>query len=141
MSAVGSRSALAAGLGCRSGCSTEDIVAAVGAALARAGRTLAEVEAFYAPELKNAEAGLRTAALQLGKPLCLLPMAALRAHTSGALSASPRVLERFGVPSIAETAALAGACRDPGGVRARLLGPRVAVGGSTCALAVREPLR
>ena len=140
MSALGS--GIAVGLGCRSGCSADDIVAAVTAALASAGCSLAEVEAFYAPELKLAEAGLRAAADELGKPLRMLPMAALREQSAAVLSSSPLVLERFGVPSIAETAALAGAClaqRARG--RAHLLGARVAVGGATCALAVRESAR
>jgi cobalt-precorrin 5A hydrolase len=43
------------------------------------------------------------------------------------------VLALMGIPSVAEAAALAG-----GGLSARLILPRIAVGSATCALAVSE---
>jgi cobalt-precorrin 5A hydrolase len=142
---------VSAGLGCRSECSAQDIIAALDAVLARAGRARAEVRALYAPDTKSSERGLLAAAESLRIPLLFLTLPALRLHRSAALTSSPRVQALYRVPSIAETAALAGAaaaelCGSPqlGGAslaaaqRVRLLGPRHAVGGATCALAVVE---
>jgi cobalt-precorrin 5A hydrolase len=131
---------IAAGIGCRSSCNAHDIVAAVHAALAQAGRRLDEVAALYAPALRQDAAALPLAAAQLAKPLRLVAHAALLQHSAACLTHSERVLAALGVPSIAETAALAGADAATCGANARLLGPRVAYGGATCALAtVEEP--
>jgi cobalt-precorrin 5A hydrolase len=69
----------------------------------------------------------------------LLPAAALAAHAGGAASRSPHVLARFELPSVAETAALAGAF-ELGHRRApvRLLAPRLLAGAAACALARAE---
>jgi cobalt-precorrin 5A hydrolase len=155
---------LVAGLGCRSGCAVDDVIAALDAALGSARRARCDVKALYAPEFRRAEAGLLGAAAVLDIPLLFLPLSALQLQRTAALSASPLVEERFGVPSIAETAALAGselaiaraapspiASDDEAGApaiaeaastkRPRLLGPRMAAGGATCALAELEGVR
>jgi len=124
---------IAAGVGCRGGCTRQDIAAALELALTRAGRTLPEVSALYAPDFKSGERGLAELAAALAIPLVLLPNAALQAQSAAVLTRSARVERSFGVPSIAETAALAGAARSGGA--ARLLGPRVVFGAATCALA------
>jgi cobalt-precorrin 5A hydrolase len=130
---------IAAGLGCRAGCATDDILAALAAALARAERSLVDVHALYAPEFKASEKSLQVLAQRLDKPLLLLPMAALRAQQGATLSTSQHALQRYGLSSVAETAALAGACCLPGaGERPRLLVPRCIAGGATCALAIAE---
>ena len=130
---------IAAGLGCKTGCAVDDIVAAVTRALVCAGKDLTEVHAFYAPDFKQGETSLRSAASRLNKRLVLLPMIALEAQAHAALSSSARVAERFGLPSVAETAALAGAVEQTGARgSARLLGPRSTAGGATCALAIYE---
>jgi cobalt-precorrin 5A hydrolase len=131
---------IAAGVGCKRGCASDDVLRALEAALASAGRVLSDVQALYAPEFKAEEPGLSAAAHQLGKPLRLLTMADLQLQAAHALTHTEHVSARFGVPSIAETAALAGACtrEDP---RARLLGPRQVAGGASCALAIAAPTR
>ncbi|MBP0574469.1 cobalamin biosynthesis protein, partial [Mycobacterium tuberculosis] len=77
--------------------------------------------------------GLAEAAAALGLPLVFLPEAALAAAAPGAVTRSERVVALFGVPSIAETAALAAA-----GPNARLVVPRRIVGPVTVAVAEGE---
>jgi cobalt-precorrin 5A hydrolase len=100
---------LSAGFGFRRGCSADDLRAVLVAALAQSGRALEEVASLVAPEWKRDEAGLRELARTLQKPLLLLPLASLRAHAPAALTRSEESLRRYQLPSIAETAALAGA--------------------------------
>jgi cobalt-precorrin 5A hydrolase len=129
---------VAAGFGCRAGCPVEQLLAALEQALSAAGRHLAEVQALYTADFKQAEAALLRAAELSHKPLIALPLAQLRAQSGRASSCSAHTLERFGVPSVAETAALAGASAlgspTPGALP-RLLGPRQLSGGASCALA------
>jgi cobalt-precorrin 5A hydrolase len=127
---------IAAGLGCRSGCPAADIIAAIERATAASGVSLGEVVALYSGEFKAHEASLRQVAEALHKRLVLLPRAALTAQQHAALTRSSHALARFELPSVAETAALAGALEL--GVQtgaARLLGARVVAGSATCALA------
>jgi cobalt-precorrin 5A hydrolase len=130
---------IAAGFGCRAGCPVAQVLDVLEQALAAAGRRLEEVRALYTADFKHAEAGLLRAAQLLNRPLVALPLADLQAHGPIALTCSAYTLERFGVPSIAETAALAGAA--VGGSKARgelprLLAPRRSSGSATCALAI-----
>jgi len=130
---------IAAGIGCRSSCPCADIIAAVRRAVAASGVDWGDVRALYSAEFKAGEANLRQAADALDKPLVLLPAAALAAQAGGAASRSPQVLARFELPSVAETAALAGAF-ELGQRRApvRLLAPRLVAGAAACALARAE---
>ncbi|MEO8178734.1 MAG: cobalamin biosynthesis protein [Deltaproteobacteria bacterium] len=133
-----SEAVIAAGFGCRAGCPVEHVLAVLEQALAAAGCRLHEVRALYTADFKHSEAGLLRAAELLNKPLIALPVADLQAQSAQALSCSAHTLERFGVPSVAETAALAGASvsgRNAPGDRPRLLGPRRTSGSATCALA------
>lgn len=126
---------MVAGLGCRRGAAQEDVLAALAAALAAAGRERAALAALATSVAKAGEAGLREAAATLGLELRALPEAALHAAATHCLTRSARALDATGLPSLAEAAALAGA-----GEGARLLGPRVAAGRvATCALAERLP--
>ena len=127
---------IAAGLGCRAGCPVEHVLAAVEQALAAGGCVLEELSGLYTAQFKHAEPALLLAAERLGKPLLALPLAELQAQNGKALSCSAQSLERFGVPSIAETAALAGAARGAGPSEPRLLGTRSIAGSATCALAI-----
>jgi cobalt-precorrin 5A hydrolase len=129
---------ITAGIGCRPACSAQDIVAALHAALAAAGRTLVEIAALYAPVARADSSALRAAALTLGKRLELLERERLAQFSAGALTHSEHAQRALGVPSVAETAALAGADAEWPGHSARLLGPRVSSGGATCALAIVE---
>ena len=130
---------IAAGLGCRAGCPVEHVLAALEQALAAAGCVLEELSGLYTAQFKREEAALLLAAARLGKPLVALPLALLQAQNPRALSCSAQSLERFGVPSIAETAALAGAARGASSSQPRLLGTRSIAGSATCALATPAP--
>ena len=112
-----------AGVGCRRGVSAEAVIAAVEAA--RGGRGL---DALAAVPAKRGEPALAEAARRLGVPLVVGAVA----------DADPRLLSRSeasraatGSASASEAAALAAA-----GPSARLVGPRLAVGAVTCAIAV-----
>jgi cobalt-precorrin 5A hydrolase len=79
---------------------------------------------------KCGEAGLGEAAGRLGLDLIYLSREALRDKAGSILMPSPHAEAIFGVPSVAEAAALAGA--GPGSV---LIVARIAEGGATCAIA------
>ena len=128
MSAQSPEIVLAIGLGCRKGVSGEVIASLVREALACVEQTGAA--ALFTVDGKCAEAGLAQAAQALAMPLHFLPQEALEAVAHLAQTHSPRVEALFGVPSVAETAALAGA--GPGAV---LILPRIASDNVTCAIA------
>jgi cobalt-precorrin 5A hydrolase len=79
---------------------------------------------------KAGESGLHEAARRLGLDLVFLTPDALRQQTPRLQTRSQRVEHRFGVPSVAEAAALAGA-----GAHAELIVPRITGPGATCAVA------
>jgi len=128
---------IAAGLGCTSTCAAGDIARALQLSLRAAGRELKDVLTLCAPAFKREQASLEDAARELGLRVLFVSDEQLRAQAAFALSRSQRALERAGVPSVAETAALAGVSAL-GGTSARLLGPRSIYGGATCALAISE---
>ena len=128
MSAQATLVDIAIGLGCRKGVSGEVIASLVREALARIEQTGAA--ALFTVDAKRAEAGMAQAAQALAMPLHYLPLEALEAVADKALTRSPRVEALFGVPSVAETAALVGA--GPGAV---LILPRIARDNATCAIA------
>jgi len=80
---------------------------------------------------KSGEPGLSAAAEALGFELVFLSREALAAAAPRLLTRSAASQRRFGLASVAEAAALAGA-----GPRARLLAPRLAAYGATCAIAL-----
>jgi len=129
---------IAAGFGCRAGCKVEHVLQALAHSLEATGRSIEDVQALYTADFKGDEPGLMQAAQQLGKALVPLEIETLKRHAQSALTTSPRVLARFGVPSVAETAALAGAFLHGTSARVRLLGPRHTWGDATCALAIAE---
>ena len=118
---------IAVGIGCRAGISSAPIVALVREIIARAELRLNDANLFTI-EAKRNEAGLAQAALQLDAPLHFLPRVELAAISTP--TQSSQSLAAFGVSSIAESAALAGA-----GEGAVLIVPRVARDGVTCAVA------
>ena len=114
-----------AGLGCRRGVSVAAVLAAVEAA--RGGRRL---DALATVQAKRGEPALAEAARRLGLPLLVGAVA----------DGDPRLISRSaasraatGSGSASEAAALAAA-----GPAARLVGPRLALGPVTCAIAVGE---
>lgn len=122
---------IAVGVGCRRGVAADDLVALVREALATLGEASAPVGIFTIAE-KRDEAGLHEAARALELPLAFLDRAVLAMVASATRSCSRRVEDMFGLPGIAETAALAGA-----GSGAALLVPRLASATVTCAVAGR----
>ena len=126
---------LAIGLGLRSGASCAAIMAVAEAALQQA-RTLAPHANFagaglFTVESKCGEPGLSAAAERLARPLTFLPRRALAAEDSRVLTRSTLAQTHYGVGSVAEAAALAGAGPD-----SVLLAPRLSGGGVTCAVAI-----
>jgi cobalt-precorrin 5A hydrolase len=110
-----------AGLGCRRGVTTAEVLAAIEAA--GAGR----LDALATVLAKRDEPALAEAARALGLPLIVAePAAADRLATASAAS-----LAAAGTPSASEAAALAAA-----GPSGRLVAPRLVFGRVTCAIAV-----
>jgi cobalt-precorrin 5A hydrolase len=120
---------IAIGIGCRKACAAQPIVALVRRALADCG-SLDSAPRLFTLADKAGEPGLAAAAATLGFELTYLPRDALAAVSQRVLTRSAAAQRRFGLDSIAEAAALAGAGPD-----ARLLGPRIAGEGATCAVA------
>ncbi|MCM5559686.1 cobalamin biosynthesis protein [Pleomorphomonas sp. JP5] len=117
---------MAIGVGCRRGASTEAIIRLIDQA--RAG--LAPAIGLFTTEDKRGEAGLSEAAERLVVPLVFLSRDALSAMADRIVTPSPAALARFGVPSVAEAAALAAFAGQ-----ARLVVPRRAEDGVTVAVA------
>jgi cobalt-precorrin 5A hydrolase len=121
---------MVAGIGCRSGVTAEEVESALVVALAPvlpAGRALSLIAT---PAAKGHEPGIIAAAAARGIHLVLIAQSDLEATDSRTLTHSERAMTAMNVHSVAEAAALAGA-----GPASRLLGPRIAVGPVTCALA------
>jgi cobalt-precorrin 5A hydrolase len=119
---------IAIGVGCRLGCRAEAIEALVRQALDRVPD--ARRPGLFTIRDKNGEPGLAEAADHLGLELVFLSRDALREQARSVVTRSPRAEARFGVPSVAEAAALAGA-----GAGSVLLVPRISGQGATCAVA------
>lgn len=118
-----------AGIGCRRGVARAEVEVAIAAVLARDGHP--RIDALATGEAKRDEPAIAAAAASLGLPLLYPDLTDAVAAT---LTRSARVESLLGVPSLAEAAALAAA--GPG---ATLLGPRLAVGQVTCAIAMGAP--
>jgi cobalt-precorrin 5A hydrolase len=128
----GDQAMIAIGIGCRKACPAGDIVELVREALG-ALPDAAPAGLFSVAE-KRGEPGLLEAAATLRLPLVFLDRAILALVAGEARSCSRRVEEMFGLPGIAETAALAGA-----GQGSVLLVPRRASPTATCAIAGPRP--
>jgi cobalt-precorrin 5A hydrolase len=124
---------IVAGIGCRKGTTAQEIDAAIDAALAEAGQSREALSYLATSDGKGAEPGIIEAASGRGLQLVLVKPAELEAAGPRTQSSSPRVKELFGVPSVAEAAALAAA-----GPAASLLVPRLVLGPATCAIAASE---
>ena len=126
---------VALGVGCRAGVAGEAIAALARRALKEAGAPEGEIGMFTLAA-KAAEPGIIEAARLLRAELTSLPLAALNGQAERILTPSAPAQARFGAPNIAEAAALAGA-----GEGGRLLGPRLAADGATCAVALSPEQR
>jgi cobalt-precorrin 5A hydrolase len=127
---------IVAGIGCRAGVSAAEVDVAIEAALSRSAPGGSALNLIATPAAKGRESGIIAVAAARGIPLVLIEQSALEAASPRTLTRSVRALATMNVRSVAEAAALAGA-----GLTAKLLGPRVAVGPVTCALAVLESPR
>ena len=152
---------MVAGIGCRSGVTAAQVEAAIEAAI-EAVRALevCTLTAIATPAAKAHEPGITAAAASRGIPLMLISQSALEAASPATLTRSEHSMAAMNVRSVAEAAALAGAAaladraapanttavagataltnattRPAGAAPPRLLGPRIAVGPVTCALA------
>jgi cobalt-precorrin 5A hydrolase len=119
----GGETVIYAGIGCRLGCSARDVLAAVEQCAQRPA-------ALAVPDFKRNEPGVRAAAAALGLGVVVIASADLAAVQSRCATFSRAARAAVGLGSVAEAAALAAA--GPGG---RLVQPRLAHGGATCALA------
>lgn len=124
---------IVAGIGCKRGTSSEEIVNLISAVLASFDIAQQKLDAIATEMLKADEAGIAGAAQRLSVSLMRCPLADLEAVADKVITHSSRVQAIKGVPSIAEAAALLSA-----GHNARLLGARVAVANATCAIAIGE---
>jgi cobalt-precorrin 5A hydrolase len=119
---------IAIGVGCRLGSSANSIEALVREALDRT-KQARRLRLFTIQDKSN-EPGLIAAARRLGLDLIFLTRDALREQAPFVQTQSVRSGTRFGVPSVAEAAALAGA-----GIGGVLIFPRIVSQGVTCAIA------
>ena len=121
---------IVAGIGCKKGVGEADVLAAIRAACAQHRIDLAEIGAMAVAEVKSEEQAIHAAARTLNVVVLAIGRASLEQASAGTLSNSALSIEVTGAPSASEAAALAAL-----GAKATLLGPRIAVGPVTCALA------
>lgn len=124
---------LTLGIGCRKDCTSEEIITLVRALLAECNVETSDVATLATGWMKSGEVSIIRAASALQLPLRFLPRLEMEAVSSQALTASQHVTALHGIPSVAETAALASA-----GKQARLLRPRMVSRAAACALASGE---
>lgn len=120
-----------AGVGFRAATGPEEIVALVRRALAEAGLGQRDLAVLATTADKAGAAAIREAASIFGLLPTAVDAAALAVADARVVTRSARIEALRGVGSVAEAAALAQAGPD-----ARLLLPRIASPGATCALAV-----
>jgi len=118
---------IVAGLGFRTTCTAEDLVALIERVGEAAG---AQISALAVPDFKAGASALAGAATRLALEVRPVTRDALIAVQPLCPSPSAAALAAVGVASVAEACALAAA--GPG---ARLLAPKTAGGAATCALA------
>jgi cobalt-precorrin 5A hydrolase len=130
------RGTIAIGIGCRKGCPGDLLIRLISQALAEWPPHLAEhgMRKLFTIEDKREEAGIRQAADLLGIELVLLSRDQLNAAMPRTQTYSARAQELFGVASVAEASALAGAGND-----AVLIVPRISSDFATCAIAAWLP--
>ncbi|AWB21128.1 cobalamin biosynthesis protein CbiG [Methylobacterium currus] len=122
--------ALVAGIGFRHATSADEILALVAEGLRQADRPGAQLAALATAEDRAGDRAIRDAAGSLGVPLVAIGVEALREAGRRVVTRSVRIEALRGVGSLAEAAALAAAGPD-----GRLVLPRIASAGATCALA------
>lgn len=124
---------MALGIGCRRNASAEDIDAIITQVLVAAALSVHDVDVIATETSKLIEPGLIEAARQHDLRLVGLDVSELAKVSDLAVTSSERVQQLKGVPSVAETAALAAVGRE-----ARLVVPRISNETVSCALAYGE---
>jgi cobalt-precorrin 5A hydrolase len=132
---AGEEAMIVAGIGCKRGTVSEDIVSLILAELASSGIARENLDAIATEASKADEHGILEAARSLSVRLIRCSLADLRRVADQVMTRSSRVQALKGVPSIAEASALVAAGRN-----AKLLGARVAAEKVTCAIAIGEGL-
>jgi cobalt-precorrin 5A hydrolase len=130
---AGAQAMIVAGIGCKRGTSSEEIVSLISVALATHDIAREKLDAIATETLKADEAGIADAARQLAVCVVPCPLPDLDGIADQVITRSSRVQAIKGVPSIAEASALLAA-----GHNARLLGARVTAANATCAIAIGE---
>ncbi|MFH6782381.1 MULTISPECIES: cobalamin biosynthesis protein [Methylobacterium] len=128
--ATGAPRAVVAGIGFRHATTSEEIVALVAEGLRQADLAGAQLAALATADDRASDPAIRDAAEALNVPLVAVAVEALREAGRRVVTRSVRIEALRGVGSLAEAAALAAAGPD-----ARLVLPRIASAGATCALA------
>lgn len=124
---------IVAGFGFRRNVAAASIEAALDAALAECGLARSALDALATADDKADEPALVAFAGHVRLPVLPVEAADMQRVKSYARTRSPRVEALRGVPSVAETCALAAAGRSP-----RLICARVANAEATCAIATGE---
>jgi cobalt-precorrin 5A hydrolase len=124
---------IVAGIGCRRGAPAKAIEEVIRIALLAGGLARHSLDALATHSDKGDEPGLREVAERWALVLVVPRMSELESVAALTATVSPHSLAAKGLPSVAETAALAAAGR-----KARLLVPRVATKEATCAIAVGD---
>ncbi|SDM86450.1 cobalt-precorrin 5A hydrolase [Methylobacterium phyllostachyos] len=124
---------LVAGIGFRRGTDADEIAALIARALGELGAAYGDLIAVATAADRAAEPALAEAAARFDLAPCPVAPEALTARDAELVTRSARIEHLRGIGSLAEAAALAAA--GPG---SRLALPRIASGGATCALAVRQ---
>ncbi|WP_127522677.1 cobalamin biosynthesis protein [Mesorhizobium sp. Z1-4] len=121
---------IVAGIGARKNVTADEVLAVLDAALATQDLPRAAISALASNSAKSAESGIAEAATRLGIACQGLSDELLRVADCDTATRSDASIAATGLASLSEAAALAAV--GPGG---SLLGPRVALGPVTCALA------
>lgn len=132
---VDGRALHVAGLGCRQGCSRDELLDLLQRTLVLQGLTLEHLSALASSEHKSAEPGLLQLADYLHLPITFLPNADLARYHGRLSETSELALRTTGSAGVAEASALALAERLGGG-HARLLLTKQKSPSATLALAV-----
>ena len=120
MTITGTAPILVIGLGCRQGCSAEELLSLIEGSLARAGIALSAVRALASIDLKRQEPGLLQLAAQLNVGFEVFSAGQLAPYAPQLSHHSDIAFEQTGCLGIAESAALALA-EQLGGAPADLL--------------------
>ena len=116
---------IVAGIGCRTNVSAAAVVT-----LLRIAMQTARPDALAVPAFRQAEPGIAAASAALGLPVLWVERDALKGEQGRCLTRSARAEAEVGLSCVAEAAALSAS-----GTGSRLVLPRIAGGGVTCALA------